>query len=282
MSTFVDRVWDLGLSFLVLSALFVPIERAFTARTQPHLRREIGLDLVYFIAQYLVFLPFLLSFNVWLQHAASLGTSIGDWPLPLQAVVAVVLGDVVVYWGHRLSHEIPLLWRFHRVHHSVTTLDWMAAHREHPLDGVFSQICLNLPMLALGVDVVALAPVFVFRGLCANFVHSNARLELGWFGLFFGDPALHRWHHARRHTRHNYANLAPYLDLLFGTHHRPKDEDYALGLEEESPRGFVRQLIVPLLPRAADALRIGTPAAPRAGSRGPKSRALRHRSGSHP
>ena len=95
-------------------------------------------------------------------------------------------------------------------------------------------------------------PVFVFRGLCAIFVHSNVTLPLGPLGLLFGDPVLHRWHHARvERCGHNFANVAPYLDVLFGTHHRPADEAFPLGLEDAPRHGLVRQLVAPFLPARA-------------------------------
>ena len=46
-----------------------------------------------------------------------------------------LLGDLLIYWGHRLQHHSALLWRFHAVHHSAEHLDWLAAHREHPPAG---------------------------------------------------------------------------------------------------------------------------------------------------
>ncbi len=112
------------------------------------------------------------------------------------------------------------------------------------MDGIYSQLCLNLPGFILGVDMVSIMSVLVFRGLCANFVHSNVKMRLGIFGLLFGDPVLHRWHHAKlSETKHNFANLAPYLDLLFGTHHRPVGEDYPLGLPRDGASTFFRQLL---------------------------------------
>ena len=255
MNALVSHLIDLGVSFVFLAALFMPLERVFTGRTQPHLRAEFGLDLCYFVAQYLVFIPLLVRFNHGVQ--ASIGSVGPRWliawvnglPLIGQAVLMVVLGDLLVYWGHRWSHENALLWRFHAVHHSVRQLDWLAAHREHPLDGLYSQLCLNAPGFFLGIDVAVMAPVFVFRGLCANFIHSNVRLPLGPFGVLFGDPALHRWHHVEcAKTAHNFANLAPYLDILFRTHYRPDAEDYRLGLLGDPGSGFIRQLLGPLAP----------------------------------
>ncbi len=250
MSILTDAVASSLLSLFILALLFVPLERTFTARTQRHLRPELGLDLLYFCAQYLLFLPVLLAFNNLLQHwtmrwsPESLRECVSSAPLYLQAVLVVSLGDLVVYWGHRLSHVCPMLWRFHAVHHSVQRLDWVAAHREHPLDSLYSQFCLNLPGFIMGVDMVSIMPVFVLRGLFATFVHSNVSIRLGPLGLLCGDPTLHRWHHAKSlESRHNFANLAPYWDLIFGTHHRPDHEDYALGLGKERRSSFIHQLL---------------------------------------
>jgi sterol desaturase/sphingolipid hydroxylase (fatty acid hydroxylase superfamily) len=134
----------------------------------------------------------------------------------------------------------------HAVHHSAEELDWVAAHREHPLDGVLTALCMNLPALMLGVRVELLSGIAVFRALWSIFVHSNVRLPLGPLRFLFGAPELHHWHHARE-SRHNFANLAPYLDWIFGTHHHPSgEEDYALGLEEQLPGSYLGMLLAPL------------------------------------
>jgi sterol desaturase/sphingolipid hydroxylase (fatty acid hydroxylase superfamily) len=271
MSALAERLMDGVLGFALVAAIFVPLERTFTARRQGHLREGAGLDLQYFALQYLVMTGALLAFNRWLQSVvgplapAAIAGAVHALPLAVQAVLALVAGDVLLYWAHRACHRVPLLWRFHAVHHSVTRLDWLAAHREHPLDGLYSQLWLNLPAIILGVDLAALGPVLVLRGLWAIFVHSNVRVALGPFGVLFGDPALHRWHHARvARCDHNFANLAPYLDVLFGTHHRPASEDYALGIDGPFPSGIAGQILTPLVPDAGDALApqpVTTPAA---------------------
>lgn len=245
---------DTFVAFVVLAAIFVPLERSFAARRQRYARPGIRLDLAYFAFQNLLMLSVLLAFNEWLQVEVgpiappAVRSVVRSVPFPVQVAVAVVAGDMLLYWGHRASHRFPLLWRFHAVHHSATSVDWIAAHREHPLDGLFSQLCLNLPAFLLGVPIHAVASLFVLRGLFAVFVHSNVRMPLGPIGLLFGDPVLHRWHHARvDRCRHNFANVAPYLDVLFGTHHRPADERYELGLQDPIPSGLPGQLIHPFL-----------------------------------
>src|SRR5437870_1848271 len=106
------------LAFALLGALFVPLERAFAARAQAHLRPGVWVDLAFFALQYLVMISVLLAFNGWLQTIVPSVLSVRAWPLPLQALLALVLGDLLLYWSHRACHRVPLLWRFHRVHHS--------------------------------------------------------------------------------------------------------------------------------------------------------------------
>src|SRR2546423_6750823 len=153
---------------------------------------------------------------------AAAGEWLGAQPGPLQAVAVVVAGDVIVYWYHRLSHSVGWLWAFHRVHHRRLALDWLAAHREHPVDGLLTQIAMNLPALVLGVGLEGLAWLIVFRGVWAAFIHSNVRLPLGPLRYLVGAPELHHWHHANvPRTLHNFSNLAPWTDIVFGTYHCP-------------------------------------------------------------
>lgn len=245
-------------SFGVLFAVFVPLERAFAARARQRIfRPEWGTDVCFFLGQYLLFSAvsvFLLSALLGAATDALGGVApLSALPLALRVPLAVVLGDVLVYWFHRACHAVPSLWRFHAVHHSVEHLDWLAAHREHPVDGLLTQLCQNLPAIVLGAPFEAIAGLVVFRGAWGVFIHSNVRISLGPIGLLLGAPELHHWHHAKSPAmQHNFANLAPWLDVVFGTHHRPQGpETYALGLSEPWPRGYLSQLIWPFIPQRA-------------------------------
>jgi sterol desaturase/sphingolipid hydroxylase (fatty acid hydroxylase superfamily) len=263
----IERVVAAVASLALLAAVFVPLERLFPARPEQRvLRRELALDAVFFFGQYLVWNAVALTLLAALDRAlaghapAALRAIVAVWPWWLQAALAVVLGDACVYWFHRACHRFDFLWQFHAVHHSAETLDFVAAHREHPLDGACTQLCANLPAFVLGFDTKALAALIAFRGMWAIFVHSNVRLPLGPLRVLFGAPELHHWHHARvARTAHNFANVAPWLDVLFGTYHCPKGpETYPLGLVDPWPRGYARQLAHPfvvLARRAAHVLR---------------------------
>ncbi|EYF03499.1 sterol desaturase family protein [Chondromyces apiculatus] len=258
MTSAAHLAWATLTSLAVLALVFVPLERAFPARPGQRLRRPaIAVDLCFFLGQRLVFAALVtaalttVAGALDLQALARLRASVDAWPLALQALAALVLGDLVVYWFHRACHRVDLLWRFHAVHHSVEHLDWLAAHREHPLDGFLTQLCLNLPGVVLGLPFEAMGALVVLRSLWAIFIHANVRLPLGPLRWILGAPELHHWHHARvERTAHNFANLAPYLDRIFGTYHCPEDpETYPLGLTEPWPRGYLAQLAHPFLPQ---------------------------------
>jgi sterol desaturase/sphingolipid hydroxylase (fatty acid hydroxylase superfamily) len=259
LSQALDTLWAALASLVVLAVMFVPLERVFPARRQRIFRPAIGLDLCFFFGQYLAWNA--LAVLVAREAGALVSVHLPEgprsfflaWPFWLQAITVVVLGDLCVYWYHRASHRFEFLWRFHAVHHTSEHLDWVAAHREHPIDGVLTQLAANLPALALGFSPRALAGFIVFRGAWAIFIHSNVRVPLGPLKWFFGAPQFHHWHHARvERTRHNFANIAPFLDVIFGTHHCPAGEEtYPLGIPDASPKGYVALLLAPFLPATA-------------------------------
>jgi sterol desaturase/sphingolipid hydroxylase (fatty acid hydroxylase superfamily) len=242
-------------SFALLAVVFGPLERLFPARAgQRVFRSAFAIDACFFFGQYLAFAGLAATAVAWLHQGvllhlptSGLRAFVASQPLFVQAALALVLGDFIVYWFHRACHRFDFLWRFHAVHHSAEHLDWLAAFREHPFDGLATQLCLNLPGIVLGVPFEALGAIVVLRGMWAIFVHSNVRLPLGPLRYLLGAPELHHWHHVRTgRTLHNFANLAPWLDLAFGTYHCPKGEEtYPLGLVDPWPRGYVAQLLRP-------------------------------------
>lgn len=251
-----DRILDSLLtaaySFGILVVVFTPLERFFPARRQAWLRPEWATDACFFLGQYLLwsglsYAALMIVFEgVFPLVPQVVREGIGWLPLWLQALCALALGDLTVYWFHRACHQFNLLWRFHAVHHSTERLDWLAAHREHPLDGMCTQLCQNWPLVLFGFPVEVLAGLAVFRGAWGIFIHSNVSLSVGPLRYLLGAPELHHWHHARGRTAHNFANLAPWLDVLFGTYHRPTGpETYPLGLDEPWPRRYLAQLLRP-------------------------------------
>lgn len=249
------------ISVVVLAAVYWPLEWAWPARAgQRWLRARVGTDFLFLTGQYLVWNALAVAILVSVRAQVDVaGTfeSVRDvlqrQPFVLQALEALLLGDLSVYWFHRASHRFEFLWRFHAVHHTAEHLDWLAAHREHPVDGVLTQLFINLPGIVMGFDFATLSSFIVFRGLWAIFIHSNARLPLGPLGSLFGSPQWHRWHHAKHPgVVANFANLSPWCDFLFRTHHRGVEgnETFEMGVPEVWPTSYPGQLLAPFVPRA--------------------------------
>lgn len=240
-----------GFGLILLLLIFRPLELAFPAkRGQKLLRPHWLTDLAFFLGQYLVWngvvLAALVYFSGWIYLVVPEGfrLAVASQPVWLQVIQVVVLSDFCVYWGHRLQHNNRLLWRFHRVHHTSEHLDWLAAHREHPLDTVYTMSLINLPVFLLGFPVQTLALLVAFRGLWAIYIHSNVRLPIGPLRWFIGAPELHHWHHDRNRHAGNYANISPLMDILFGTYTCPDHEPEAFGVEEKTSKSYLGQLLI--------------------------------------
>ena len=258
-----DAIWSTLASLGILLAIFLPLELLFQARKPPKakgklFRREFGTDLMFALGQYLLWTTPVVAVLVLVYEysdhlpLAGVRATVGAWPLWLQFAAVIVLCDVCIYWGHRLSHKYECLWRFHRVHHTAEHVDWVAAYREHPVDNLYTRLIENLPAILLGFPLEVLAGFAMFRGLWAIYIHSNVSLNPGPLRYILGSPRLHHWHHERTKGGHvNFANLSPLMDLLFGTFHDPGHypDDYGIG--EDVSHSYVVQLVDPLLPKGA-------------------------------
>lgn len=244
-----------GVSLIFLGILFIPMEKVFPANpNQKIFRPHWVLDLCFFLGQYLIWNSFVLWVMNYLSAAIFQFVSpnfrafLHAQPFWLQVIEVIFLSDLLIYWGHRVQHQVDFLWRFHKVHHSAEHLDWLAAHREHPLDSIYTIGLINLPAFIFGFDLETIAAIVAFRGIWAIYIHSNVRLPIGLIKKVIGSPELHHWHHDLERDRGNYANLSPLMDILFGTYTCPDHEPTNYGIKEDFPKNYLGQMIKPLLP----------------------------------
>jgi sterol desaturase/sphingolipid hydroxylase (fatty acid hydroxylase superfamily) len=238
------------IGFGVLFLVFVPLERLFALRPQKVFRASYLTDLTHFVLDnvfvtvgaialvVIAALPFL-----WMRAIdveAMLPTAVA---LPV-AVVLVVVGN---YWGHRLTHAVPFLWRLHSVHHSIERMDWLAAARLHPLDSAFTQAVTILPLFLLGYDGGVFAGAAAFVTLLAIFQHANVRFRLPGLRWIVNTPEWHHWHHAIDIQARDKNFGLPIVDKLFGTAYLPKDRrPTGFGIHDPVPQdGYLRQLAYP-------------------------------------
>jgi len=179
----------LSLWLLLLVAIFVPLEKLFAETPQKLLRKGLLTDLAYYFINNLLpkaVLVFPMALIAWVLHRVMPGGILswaGSLTLWMRLGLALVVGELGFYWGHRWTHQIPFLWRFHSVHHSPESVDWLVNTHAHPLDLVFVRLCGFVPMYALGLaqpmvanqlDIVPLL-VMVVATAWGFFIHANVR-----------------------------------------------------------------------------------------------------------
>jgi sterol desaturase/sphingolipid hydroxylase (fatty acid hydroxylase superfamily) len=256
----------LGLDWFVLgvlttAAIFVPLERAFALRReQGAFRRGWLTDTQYFFASHI--LAQVMSLAV-LAPAVALGSmlavpqaqaAVQSLPLALQFALVVLVADLAQYGVHRAFHAVPLLWRFHKVHHSVEVMDWLAGSRLHLVDVIVTRGLVLLPLVALGFDTFAVYAYLALVSVHAVFIHANFAPRAIWLERWVAMPRFHHWHHGvEREARNvNFAVHLPMIDRWFGTYYMPEGrwpEGYGIA-GERAPEGWVRQLVWPLRKRA--------------------------------
>jgi sterol desaturase/sphingolipid hydroxylase (fatty acid hydroxylase superfamily) len=241
-----------GVAFILLFLIFRPLESVFPAKAgQPVLREHWFVDLAFFLGQYIVWNAIVLTLTGWFGSGvrelvpSDLRSFVASQSIAIQAVFVVLVSDLLVYWGHRAQHSYRFLWRFHAVHHTAEHLDWLAAHREHPVDSLYTTALVNLPLFLTGIPISTLAYFAAFRGIWAVYIHSNVRLPLGPIRMLIGAPELHHWHHDRDRFAGNYANVSPIMDIIFGTYRCPDYEPSTFGIEEPVQQSYLGLLWYP-------------------------------------
>jgi sterol desaturase/sphingolipid hydroxylase (fatty acid hydroxylase superfamily) len=262
-----------GLDFFVLNMLFtgflfVPLERYFAHDpAQVLFRREWQEDMFYFLVsslfvQVLAFLTLspaqVVKGNAPLEPVHNY---IGSQPFLIQLFLIMLLTDFVQYWLHRAFHQIPWMWRFHAVHHSAKTMDWLAGARMHFLEIIILRSTTAIPMFTMGFDPNAIQTYILIVYVYSAFIHSNVGWDLSRVERFLVTPRFHHWHHGseKEAIDVNYAIHFPLFDWLFGTHLAADTRWPKLygivGLP--MPRGYFQQFLYPFRKPAED-----TPTAP--------------------
>lgn len=152
---------------------------------------------------------------------------LGALPAPLAFLLPFVLLDFLKYLLHYLDHRIPVLWLFHRTHHSSPRLNSTSGLRMHPVDYIklafLPVIVFSLVFDTTGVEWVV--PASMLPGLVLDaFQHGNIRIDIqhpfwaAWDRLL-NNPHFHAWHHTDEgHIWDgNYGNALTIWDRMFGT-----------------------------------------------------------------
>jgi len=155
-------------------------------------------------------------------------------------VVAVAALDFVIYIQHVLFHFLPVLWRFHRMHHTDLDIDVTTGNRFHPVEIVIS-FGIKLAAVALiGPSAPAVLAFEILLNATSQFNHGNVRMPAALdrlLRLFVVTPDMHRVHHSvvPRETNSNFGFNLPWWDRLCGTYRREPEQGHTgmtIGLRE--------------------------------------------------
>ncbi|MCG8409480.1 MAG: sterol desaturase family protein [Phycisphaerales bacterium] len=159
------------------------------------------------------------AYWVVVQFPALVSDGMSTWPWVLQLAVFLLVNDFARYWLHRWHHASPLLWRIHRVHHTVVEMDALSTFRVHILEAVIKYGVIVLPFHFLHVDtsiILLYSAVDVLKGF---WHHANLKTYIGSLNYVFNSAELHWWHHSTeaKGQRSNYGSIFSVWDWLFGT-----------------------------------------------------------------
>ena len=141
----------------------------------------------------------------------------------LKVVIAFLLLDLAIYFQHVLTHAIPILWRFHQVHHADLEFDTTTGIRFHPISILISMVIKLSVVVLLGAPALAVILFEISLSAGAVFNHANIRLPKAVetiLRLIIVTPDMHRIHHSavRDETNSNFGFGLSIWDRLFGTY----------------------------------------------------------------
>lgn len=177
-------------------------------------------------------------------------------PVWFEIILAVIILDFAIYLQHVASHKIPMLWNFHKMHHSDPDIDVTTAIRFHPVEIGLSMLYKIVLVFILGPAAVAVVLFEVLLNGTAMFNHANLKLPL-WLDrivrLVLVTPDMHRIHHSviHRETDSNYGFALSWWDRVFKTYNEQPEKGHdamTIGLPEyqsEKPTGLLWSLTLP-------------------------------------
>lgn len=182
-----------------------------------------------------------------------------EWSAWLHALVGLMLLDLTgAYAAHYVEHRIPVLWRFHLVHHTDTWIDTTTANRHHPGESVIRFVFTVAGVLIAGAPMWL---VFLYQSLSvvfSQFNHANISIHPKvdkWLSYLIVSPDMHKVHHHYQlpYTDSNYGNIFSIWDRIFETYRELPPSDIVYGVDthmDETEHNRLGNLLkIPFQPR---------------------------------
>ncbi|UOE46679.1 sterol desaturase family protein [Mucilaginibacter sp. SMC90] len=255
-----------GYGFSVLVLVLGVLEFSFGLYKKRWNKNEKWVDIACFTIPKLVVKPLVAYYSL-LVLPAILPTlkNTFDWvPFLWGCAIIAVADDLTQYWYHRLHHQVPWLWRFHRTHHSASYMGMAMASRQNIIYTLFfSQTYLTAALVYLGLGV----PTLVVKGIKST-ITTLAHSSIPWDKPFYqykilhplawvlertiSTPATHHAHHAATtddgvgYYKGNFGNMFFWWDIIFGTAHISRQYPKAYGISHYEGDQWYAQLAWPI------------------------------------
>jgi sterol desaturase/sphingolipid hydroxylase (fatty acid hydroxylase superfamily) len=246
---------------IVISLVVGLLEIIFPWRkNQSRIRKDFWLDGFYMFFNFFIFSIFIsgdykaigLFFSEMGITTKSLAVfNLSNWPAGIQLIVFFIILDFVQWLTHLLLHKYEVLWRFHKVHHSVKEMGFSAHLRYHWMENILYKPLKTLGVMLLGGFEPEQAYIVHFIAITIGHLnHANIRITWGPLKYVLNNSVMHLYHHMKalpedKSKGINFGISLSIWDFLFKTNYLPDDNgEIELGFpnEENFPKGFFGQL----------------------------------------
>lgn len=210
--------------FIVIFLFLLSLEYFFPLRNKTHslivrLLINVSLSVISFMVVFFLVSPASQNAISWSSENSFGILNLFKLPQVIEGIIAFLLMDLAFYYWHLANHKIPVLWRFHNVHHIDPDLDVSTSFRFH-----FGEIALSAIFRIIQISIIGITPVaFLIYEICftANtiFQHSNVKLPIRIeriLNKIIVTPRMHAVHHSqfRNETDSNFSTVFSWWDRL--------------------------------------------------------------------
>lgn len=163
--------------------------------------------------------------------------------------------DFFVGWlVHFTEHKIPLLWRFHVIHHADNNVDVTTGLRHHPIESILRGLFFFMGVFVAGAPMYAVMIYQTILIFATGFTHANISLPKKidhFISYFLISPNMHKVHHHYKQpfTDSNYGAVLSIWDRVLGTFLKLEPTKIIYGLDKyypnEEDENFNKLLISP-------------------------------------
>ncbi|MEQ9302163.1 MAG: sterol desaturase family protein [Cyclobacteriaceae bacterium] len=245
---------------IIISLAAWGLELTFPWRkSQASFRKDFWLDGFYMFFNFFIFSIVISGFYALFEQVmADLGltmqsltiVNLSSLPAWAQLLIFFVLLDFVQWFTHVMLHRFPVLWQFHKVHHSVEEMGFAAHLRYHWMENILYKPLKTFGVMILGGFEPSQAFIVHFIAITIGHLnHANVKITWGPLRYVFNNSVMHLWHHARnlpsqKRMGVNFGISLSIWDYIFKTNYIPEDSgEIALGFDdlESFPKDFIGQ-----------------------------------------